>query len=91
MKWKTVIVLLFITLGIMVPPSLPLVIGHEARIGTLDVCRSATPAISSQGDMPCVSECPCHLPAEGTEIGDTPAPLFKPLLIVFQDEHPPKA
>jgi hypothetical protein len=90
MKWKTVIVLLFIILGIMAPPSLPLVNGHEARIGALDVCRSAAPAMSSQGDMPCVNGCPYPLPMEGGEIGEIPAPPFKPLLIAFQDEHPPK-
>ena len=90
MKWKTVLVLLFIILGTMVPPSLPLVNRHEVRIGALDVCSPAAPAMMSQGDMSCVNERLCHLPLTGSEIDEIPVLLFKPLLIAFQDEHPPK-
>jgi hypothetical protein len=93
MKWKAVLILLSITLGIIAPPSLPLMIDHgvKAEIGTLDVCRSATPALSSNGDMPCMNECPCrHLPLAESKNAGIITPPFKPLLIAFQDERPPK-
>jgi len=93
MRWKAIIVLLAVALGIIVPPSLSLTLadgGHSA-IGTLDVCHSATPALSSNGDMPCVNEHPCY-PAslakhKASEIVNPPC---KPLFIAFQDERPPK-
>lgn len=63
MKWKSVLILLSIALSIVLPPSFPLLSDHgaTAAIGTLDVCHSAMPALSSNGDMPCVNECACRL------------------------------
>jgi hypothetical protein len=94
MKWNAVLVLLAIAVGIIVPPSLPMIIAHggQASIGVLDVCHSATPALSSNGEMPCVSECPCRLLS--LEQGRIPGminPPCKPVVIAFQDELPPKA
>jgi hypothetical protein len=93
MKWQAFIVLLAIALSIVVPPSLPFLSDHSAMaaIGTLDVCHSATPALSSNGDMPCVNECACrHLPFAQSKSAEILAPPCKPLLISFQDERPPK-
>ncbi len=94
MKWLAVIMLFMIAMGVIVPPSLPILLAaHEnAVIGSLDVCHSAAPAIASDGDMPCVSAWPClpyHI-AKTTSIhsGKT---VFKPFLIVLQNERPPKA
>jgi hypothetical protein len=93
MKWQALIILAAIVVSIIVPSSLPLLSNHDgqAAIGTLDVCHSATPAISSNGDMPCVNECPCQAPllalSSATEVLN---PLFKPFFIAFQDERPPK-
>jgi hypothetical protein len=93
MKWQALIVLLAIALSIAVPPSLPFLSdrGAMAAIGTLDVCHSATPALFSSGDMPCMSEC-AGLPLPLTrnnaaEIADSP---FQPFSLAFQDERPPK-
>jgi hypothetical protein len=94
MRWHAVIILLAIVLSIVVPPSLPLTMlrGGQAEIGTLDVCHSATPAISTNGDMPCMSECPCRpLPLLQNAVVAIEDPLFKPFFIAFQDERPPKA
>ncbi len=94
MKWQTVIVLLAIALSIVVPPSFPLATANDERtsIGTLDVCHSATPALSSNGEMPVMTECPCRLlPSAFHDILDIMDPICKPVLIVFQDEIPPKA
>lgn len=94
MRWKAVIVLLAVVIGIVVPPSLPLMTAHEvqASIGTLDVCHKAAPALFSQGDMPCVNECPCHpLPLGSITVPDAVSSSFKPLLLTHQDERPPQA
>jgi hypothetical protein len=94
MKWQALIVLLAISLSIVVPSSLPFLSDHGAMaaIGTLDVCHSAIPALSSNGDMPCMSECPCRpLPLELYKIAVIVNPLFKPSALSFQDELPPKA
>jgi hypothetical protein len=93
MKWKAVIVLLAIALSIVVPPSLPFLSDHGAMaaIGTLDVCHSAIPALSSNGDMPCVNECFCRpLPVGQYTIAEPVNPLLKPSAISFQDERPPR-
>jgi hypothetical protein len=94
MRWKAVIVLLAILIGIVVPPSLPFLTatGAEASLGTLDVCHKAAPALSSHGDMPCMNECPCQpLPLASCAVPDTLSSAFKPLLLPFQDERPPQA
>ncbi len=94
MKWQAIIILAAIALSSVIPPSLPLLSynGTQAAIGTLDVCHSAIPALSSSGEMPCVGECPClPSPLSRTEVLHTSNPLGKPYLIPFQDERPPKA
>ncbi len=94
MKWQAIIVLAAIALSIVIPPSLPLLSdnGAQAAIGTLDVCHSAIPALSSSGEMPCVGECSCHLsPLSRIEVLHTANPICKLYLISFQDERPPKA
>ena len=93
MKLQAVIVLLAIMLGIFIPPSMPLIVSHDGQstIGVLDVCHPATPALSSNGDMPCLAECACrHLPLAQNKAVKITNPPLKPLLIAFQDERPPK-
>jgi hypothetical protein len=94
MKWQAVIVLLAIALTIVMPPSFSFSCGHagHAMIGTLDICHSATPALSSSGNMPYMQQCPCHpLPLVLQETSEIVNPLFKPFITAFQDERPPKA
>jgi hypothetical protein len=93
MKLQAVIVLLAIAFGVAVPPALPMMTvgGGEAEIGILDLCHAGTPAISANGDMPCMNECPClPLLLSQNRAFIIPAPPCKPLLIAFQDERPPK-
>jgi len=87
-------VLLAIALTIVVPPALSFMVdqGGEAVLGTLDVCHSATPALSSNGDMPCINECMNQpLPQGLSKVSAVAAPRFKPFCIAFQDERPPKS
>jgi hypothetical protein len=91
MRWRAVIVLLAITLSIIVPPSLTLA-GHggQAAIGTLDVCHSAVPALSSNGEMPCLNTCSNSLlPLASQEVIHMVTLPEKPYFIAFQDERPP--
>jgi hypothetical protein len=93
MKLSVVIVLLAIALGVLAPPSLPLMIIHDGQssIGVLDVCHSAVPALSSSGEMPCVSECLGSLPLlVPTEIYGIVNPPCKAVFISYQKELPPK-
>ena len=94
MKLKAVIVLLALGLSIALPPSLALMTthGNQAAIVTLDVCHAAAPALSSNGEMPCVNVCTFHaLPLSQLMASESSAPLSKPFFIAFQDERPPKS
>lgn len=94
MRRVALILLFAIALGVFIPPAMSVMLADQgsAAIGTLDVCHSATPALASNGDMPCVSECPCRTcqPAQ-TAVASVENSLFNPFLIVLQDERPPKA
>jgi len=94
MKWQAVMVLLAIGISIAVPPSFPVSSDHDnhAMIGNLDVCHQAAPALSANGSMPCLHQCPCdHLPLVQDKIAEIVNQRIKPLLIAFQDERPPKS
>ncbi len=94
MKWQVALILLSIALSIIVPPVLPPMTDHDRSsvIGTLDVCHSAIPALLSNGDIPCVHEYPCRLmPLKLCTFTAIVCHLFKPHIVFFQDERPPKA
>jgi hypothetical protein len=94
MRWQAVIVLVAIAVSIVVPPSLPRTIAHDVKstIGTLNVCPSATPALSSNGEMPCINAVPCtHNPALYVAFCKSTDLVFTQLFLLKQNEHPPKA
>ncbi|HUK99952.1 MAG TPA: hypothetical protein VLX29_03775 [Nitrospirota bacterium] len=94
MRILAVLILLAIALSIIIPPTFPFMNADRwrAEIGTLDVCHSAQPALSGNGDMPCKNEYACALlPLEQSAIGEIFNTPFKLTLFVFQEEHPPKA
>ncbi len=94
MKWQAILIVLCIVLGLLAPPTAPLIGNHGpcAVLGALDVCHSAMPALSSVGDMPCMNDCSrLHLPLAHSAAAE---PVISPLqstLLVFQDERPPEA
>jgi hypothetical protein len=61
-------------------------------IGVLNICHSATPAFSSNGEMPCVnsnqySQCPSSLIA----YSEMRHAFFVQILLQHQTERPPEA
>jgi hypothetical protein len=94
MKWNAVIILFAILIGVVVPPSLPLITaaGVQASLGELDVCHSAAPALSSNGEMPCVpintSKLPIYLSITAS---DSFHPVITEVVFTAPNEHPPKA
>jgi hypothetical protein len=94
MKLQALIVLLAIGIGILIPPTLPMFVCHagQSSIGTLDVCHSAVPALSSNGDMPCVNACPClPRPLVLAENVHMQRSSIQPLIIIQNHERPPEA
>jgi hypothetical protein len=93
MRWQVVIVLAALAFTIMVPPSFPLVIDRDGQtvLGTLDVCHTVTPALASNGEMPCMNECPCrHVPASSIVYCKQIDPLLSEFLLITRNEHPPQ-
>jgi hypothetical protein len=93
MKWYAAILLFAIAVNIAVPPALAYNAAgdKQAEIGILDVCHSATPALSSNGDMPGIHAFFCRpLPLTAIMAAIRIAPSLKTSIIAFQDEHPPK-
>jgi hypothetical protein len=93
MKSQAIIILLAIALGVVAPPSLPLMIHHGTgvAIGTLDLCHSSAPALFSSVEMPGISMYP--LPYRYfaiSAIAENHDPLARPFYIVFHDERPPE-
>lgn len=94
MRWQAVIVLIAAVFSIVAPPTLPLIAakGGESVIGTLNICHSATPSLSSNGQMPCVNVSPRRqVPSPSIAYIINMNILFTPLLSPRQHEHPPKA
>jgi hypothetical protein len=94
MRWQAVIVIAAIALSMVVPPAFLLsgAYGTQTAIGTLDICHSATPALSSNGEMPCLHECTSiPLPVAQYHIAKIENSPLKPIFIAFQVEHPPKS
>jgi len=93
MRFSAIIVLIALSLTVLAPPSFALTIhGDKAPVlGILDVCHTATPALSSNGEMPCVHvSVSLSLPLALNKVTEIVNPPFHPFHIAFQDELPPK-
>ena len=59
---------------------------------TLDVCHSAAPALSSNGEMPCVHMTANNIiPAVIVTIHETTYPVFTELILTTRNEQPPQS
>lgn len=95
MKWVTIILLVVLAFTVLAPVSpLSLIIDRQEQplLGNLDVCNSAAPALSSNGEMPCVninsSKMPLYL---SITTSDPLHPLFTEVVFTAPNEQPPKA
>jgi len=96
MKWVSVILLIVLTFTVLAPLSpFSLIISdrqEQPLLGNLDVCNSATPALSSNGEMPCVninsSKIPLYL---SITTSDSFHPLFTEVVFTAPNEQPPQA
>jgi hypothetical protein len=94
MRWQALIVLIAIIVSTVSPPSLPQTVAKEGKsmIGILNVCHSATTALSSNGDMPFLNECSCsQVPAFFVASSESPHSFLTQRLFPTLNEHPPKA
>ncbi len=95
MKWVTVILLVVLAFTVLAPLSpFSLVIDRQEQplLGNLDVCNAAAPALSSNGEMPCVNTIPSKLPLYlSITTSDSFHPLFTEVVLTAPNEHPPKA
>lgn len=95
MKWVSVMILVILAFTVLAPRSpFSLILDRQEQplFGNLDVCNSAAPALSSNGDMPCVNIHPSQLPLYlSLSISDSLHPLFTEVVFTAPNEHPPKA
>ncbi len=94
MRRLALIVLLAIAFSMVIPPAVSLTMSDSGKaiIGTLNVCGPATPALSSNGEMPCMNECRFHpLSLAGTEVLQISNSPLLSFFFASQDERPPKA
>jgi hypothetical protein len=94
MQWKALLVLATIALGILAPLPMQTVVLRDGHlvIGALDVCHSETPALSMNGDMPCMNrEAYCHVPSLSIAYTDILDLNFSLLLFPQQNDRPPEA
>ena len=95
MRSVTFILLIVLTFTVLAPAtSFTLIVVNDGRsfLGMLDVCHSAAPALSSNGEMPCVSACPCSSVPMFHLASIAPSPqIFTELLLASRNEQPPRS
>ncbi len=96
MRWQAVIILFALAFTITVPPFCRISINYDHDDGpvlvTVNVCHAAAPALSPNGDMPCVHECPSpQAPVIVVETFEPAATVRFPVLLSFRYDRPPKA
>jgi hypothetical protein len=95
MKSVTFILLIVLAFTVLAPvTSLSFMAVNDGRsfLGTLDVCHSAAPALSSNGEMPCVGLAPCTAPPTLSVSFTEPVhPVFTELILTSSSEHPPRS
>ena len=95
MKWISYILLVVLAFTVLAPvASFALVIVNDGRcfLGNLDVCHTAAPALSSNGEMPCVPLSVHNgIPSLSMTNLEPDNPLFTELILTTHNEHPPRS
>jgi hypothetical protein len=96
MKWATVTLLIVLAFTVLTPLSsfsLFVAVEHGGEVfSNLDVCHSSTPALSSNGEMPCVPMTATGIiPAVFVTFNETAHPVFTELILTTRNEQPPQS
>ena len=95
MKSVTFILLAVLVVTIFTPMTLftPIAVNDgRSFLGNLDVCHSATPALSSNGEMPCVTASICIAAPLLTEsTNDSLHNVILELILSSRNEQPPQS
>jgi hypothetical protein len=95
MKWVSVILLIVFAFTVLAPMTLftlTIVNDGVSFLGNLDVCHSAAPALSSNGEMPCVPMAVHRvIPSLSMTNHEPGNPLFTELILTTRNEHPPRS
>lgn len=92
MRIRTVLILIALSVSIISPLSAHISVSSNGTfLITLDVCIAAGCALSVNQYLPCLYEYQFEFPVlEITDLFDNSNPAFKPLLIAFQMDRPPR-
>ncbi len=94
MRWAVLLVLLALLLGVLVsqPAEMTVIRNGHLMIGSLDVCHSAAPVLSTNGDTPYLNAGACvQIPALLIARTNIPDPVFPQFFFLQQNDRPPKA
>jgi hypothetical protein len=95
MKWVSVILLIVLTFTVLTPMTLftfTIMNDEGSFLGNLDVCHAATPALSSNGEMPCVTASICIATPLLTESTNYSLQKdFLELILSSRNEQPPRS
>ena len=86
------VVLMFTALGPLTVFTFTAVDDGSCFFGNLDVCHTAAPALSSNGEMPCVGLAPCSAaPTLSISFIEPAHPVYAELILTSRTEHPPRS
>jgi hypothetical protein len=95
MRSVTFILLIVLAFTVLAPlASFTIITVDDGRsfLGNLDVCHAAAPALSSNGEMPCVPIAVHNVvPSLSMTDHKTGNPLFTELILTTRNEHPPRS
>ncbi|MHB8845257.1 MAG: hypothetical protein ACYC7L_11000 [Nitrospirota bacterium] len=96
MKWTTVMLLIVLAFTVLTPSSsFSLVAAAEQggeEFANLDVCHSAAPALSANGEMPFLNMAIAdHVPVFLRTTDAPYNPVFTELILTTRNEQPPQA
>jgi hypothetical protein len=95
MKQVTCVLLVVIAFTVFVPMTLftlTIVNNGGSFLGNLDVCHSASPALSLNGEMPCVTASICiTAPLLSESVNDSLHNVILELILSSRNEQPPQS
>lgn len=95
MRPVTFILLVVLAFTVLAPVTLftfVTVSDGSSSLGTLDVCHSAAPALSSNGEMPAIGLAPFSAPPSlFVSFSEPVQPVLTELILTRSSEHPPRS